>query len=162
VADTEVEFPCVTNPSILNDDTNDTSTRPEICITAEFENGDPAYEWMLLFLTQEKIWKRTRDFKVTAHNSRRKWGINPGADAGIDIEENADYVPTYEMPQIFRWRGNWVEVRRDKGFVNAGPGMPNGGGGNIYLRYELRKVYLRILRLISFIFRFLSHLCVVF
>jgi mitochondrial chaperone BCS1 len=132
-----LNFRAFTDPSASSIIRTDTG-HPEFCITAQFDHGDPAYEWILLFLTQEKIWKRTRDFKVTAHNSRRKWGIKPGADAGIDVEENADYVPTYEMPQIFRWRGHWVEVRRDKGFVSAGPGMPPGGGGSIYLRYDLK------------------------
>jgi mitochondrial chaperone BCS1 len=147
-----LNFRAFTNPltcSILNTGA-DSTIHPELCITAQFDYGDPAYEWILLFLTQEKIWKRTRDFKITAHNSRRKWGIKPSADTGIDVEENADYVPTYEMPQIFRWRGHWVEVRRDKGSVGSGPGMPIGGAWGIHLRFVLK---------LTLAFFISSHVC---
>ena len=33
---------------------------------------------------------------------------------GAAVEGNADYVPSFGAPQLFRWRGNWVEVTRLK------------------------------------------------
>ncbi|RDB27534.1 putative mitochondrial chaperone BCS1-A [Hypsizygus marmoreus] len=82
----------------------------QYCITAQFDEGDPAYEWIVLFLTQENVWRRSRDFRVNAKNSQRKWGVQ----AENEIDANADYVPTYEMPQLFRWKGYWVEIKRNK------------------------------------------------
>ncbi|RDB18320.1 Mitochondrial chaperone BCS1 [Hypsizygus marmoreus] len=82
----------------------------QYCITAQFDEGDPAYEWIVLFLTQENVWRRSRDFRVNAKNSQRKWGIQ----AEHEVDGNADYVPTYEMPQLFRWKGYWVEIKRNK------------------------------------------------
>ncbi|KAJ7473190.1 P-loop containing nucleoside triphosphate hydrolase protein [Mycena latifolia] len=83
---------------------------PEYSITAKFSEGDPAYEWIVLLLTQENVWRRSRDFSVTATNSRRKWSVKTWADP--TIRGNAEYVPTYELPQLFRWRGYWLEIKR--------------------------------------------------
>lgn len=103
-------------------------TNVEYSITAQFDEGDPSYEWIVLFLvriffsrgssvvtkrlqTQENVWRRSRDFRVNAKNSKRKWGIKTGPEG----QGNADYVPTYEEPQLFRWKGYWLEIKRGKG-----------------------------------------------
>ncbi|KAJ7578681.1 mitochondrial chaperone BCS1 [Mycena floridula] len=114
--------------------------RFQYSITGQFNEGDPAYEWILLFLTQEEVWRRSRDFRVNAANSKRKWGVRPGVESVKDtdtIKGNADYVPTYEIPQIFRWKRKdsgqsyWVEIQRTKSQypgMGAGMGhMPAGG-----------------------------------
>ncbi|KAJ7702811.1 P-loop containing nucleoside triphosphate hydrolase protein [Mycena rosella] len=85
--------------------------RFQYSVTAQFYEGDPAYEWMILFLTQEGVWRSSRDFIVNATNSRRKWSVKT---ADPTIQGNAEYVPTYEHPQLFRWRGHWVEIRRNQ------------------------------------------------
>ncbi|KAJ6462245.1 P-loop containing nucleoside triphosphate hydrolase protein [Mycena vitilis] len=86
--------------------------RFQYSITAQLDEGDPAYEWIVLFLTQEGVWERSRDFAVTATNSRRKWSIKKWADP--KVQGNAEYTPTYQQPQLFRWRGHWVEIQRPK------------------------------------------------
>ncbi|KAJ7884938.1 hypothetical protein B0H13DRAFT_2045346 [Mycena leptocephala] len=69
--------------------------------------------------TQENVWRRSREFAVTASNSQRKWAVRATSDA--TRKANAEYVPMYRQPQLFRWRGYWVEIKR------TGNG-PNGGG----------------------------------
>ncbi|KAJ7921731.1 P-loop containing nucleoside triphosphate hydrolase protein [Mycena leptocephala] len=91
----------------------------QYCTTIRFTQGDPAYEWIVLFLTQENVWRRSREFAVTASNSQRKWAVRATSDA--TRKANAEYVPMYRQPQLFRWRGYWVEIKR------TGNG-PNGGG----------------------------------
>ncbi|KAJ6454366.1 P-loop containing nucleoside triphosphate hydrolase protein [Mycena sanguinolenta] len=86
--------------------------RIQYSLTAQFNEGDPAYEWILLFITQERVWKRSSEFVVTAKNSERKWAVKPGSDPSI--LGSAEYVPTYQTPQLFRWRGYWVEIKRGK------------------------------------------------
>ncbi|KAG6918725.1 hypothetical protein DXG01_012210 [Tephrocybe rancida] len=81
----------------------------QYCITAQFTEGDPSYEWIVLFLTQENVWRRSREFRVNEKNSKRKWGLK----LGPEVDGNADYVPTYTMPQIFRWNGYWIEIKRN-------------------------------------------------
>ncbi|KAF7289168.1 hypothetical protein MIND_01377900 [Mycena indigotica] len=101
----------------------------EYCTTIRLNSGDPAYEWVVLLLTQENVWRRSREFVVTANNSRRKWAVRATTkEEGSKI--NAEYVPTYQRPQLFRWRGYWVEIQR-LGNVNAveTPAGPYGGQG---------------------------------
>ncbi|KAF7325509.1 hypothetical protein MKEN_00399900 [Mycena kentingensis (nom. inval.)] len=89
-----------------------TRLRFQYSITAQFDEGDPAYEWILLFLTQENVWRRSCDFIVTAKNSRRKWDVKTWSDP--KVKGNAEYVPTYGEPQLFRWRGSFVEIKRSR------------------------------------------------
>ncbi|KAJ7191961.1 P-loop containing nucleoside triphosphate hydrolase protein [Mycena pura] len=84
--------------------------RFQYSITAQFDEGDPAYQWILLFLTQENVWRRSSQFVVNATNSRRKWSVKTWADP--KVKGNAEYVPTYQQPQLFRWRGRWLEIKR--------------------------------------------------
>ncbi|KIM42018.1 hypothetical protein M413DRAFT_445204 [Hebeloma cylindrosporum] len=79
-------------------------------LTASFDEGDPAYEWIILFLTDKKLWKRSRFFHVTARTSARKWGVKTGPPR---MAEHVDCVPTYEAPQLFQWKGYWAEIKRD-------------------------------------------------
>ncbi|KAF5353254.1 hypothetical protein D9756_007929 [Leucocoprinus leucothites] len=105
---------------------------PEYSITAEFNEGDPAYDWIInfivyLFYTQEKVWRRARDFRVSAKSSQRRWAISTANDS--QIIESAEYVPTYDLPQLFRWKPYWIEIKRTKGQApSASPFGPAGGG----------------------------------
>ncbi|KAJ7690475.1 P-loop containing nucleoside triphosphate hydrolase protein [Mycena rosella] len=100
--------------------------RIQYSITAQFNEGDPAYEWIVLFITQERVWKRSREFVVSAKNSQRKWAVTTADDSTIKC--NAEYVPTYQIPQLFKWRGYWLELKRsnDRGAVNV-HGVQNTG-----------------------------------
>jgi len=92
-------------------------------ISARFVQGDPAFEWMALFMTTERVWRRSRDFSVTAKNSKRKWAVNKGTATGIN-SDHADYVPLYDAPQLFRWNGYWIEVKDHTG--RQGPATFDG------------------------------------
>ncbi|KAJ2926105.1 hypothetical protein H1R20_g10992, partial [Candolleomyces eurysporus] len=78
-------------------------------LTARFAEGDPTYDWIILLLTTENVWKRCKDFKVTSKTSQRKWSV---AASPSPETEHAEYVPTYGMPQLWRWNGYWIEVTR--------------------------------------------------
>ncbi|KAF7332957.1 hypothetical protein MVEN_02401600 [Mycena venus] len=106
------------------------------CTTIRFLQGDPAYEWIVLFLNQENVWRRSREFTVSASNSQRKWAVRAASDA--TVKANAEYVPMYTQPQLFRWRGYWVEIRRTGNGSNtdsqgpyAIPGRYVGHGSSI-------------------------------
>ncbi|KAF8169484.1 P-loop containing nucleoside triphosphate hydrolase protein [Mycena galopus ATCC 62051] len=100
--------------------------RIQYSLTAQFNEGDPAYEWILLLITQERVWKRSREFVVTAKNSQRKWAVKTASDS--TIAGSVDYVPTYQTPLLFRWRGYWVEIKRERGgaAVNTNVTQQNG------------------------------------
>ncbi|KAJ7469843.1 P-loop containing nucleoside triphosphate hydrolase protein [Mycena galericulata] len=103
--------------------------------TIRFTQGDPAYEWIVLFLTQENVWRRSREFMVSASNSKRKWAVRAASD--VSVKANAEFVPTYQQPQLFRWRGHWVEVKRTGalagGAHSPGYGHYPGEAGSIYI-----------------------------
>ncbi|KAK7052752.1 P-loop containing nucleoside triphosphate hydrolase protein [Favolaschia claudopus] len=106
--------------------------RFQYSITAQFNEGDPAYEWIVLFLTQENVWRRSQEFTVTATNSRRKWSVKTWLDP--KVEGNAEYVPTYQAPQLFRWKGHWVEIKRSKeGDTRMNPFALHSTVATIYL-----------------------------
>ncbi|KAJ3509731.1 hypothetical protein NLJ89_g5069 [Agrocybe chaxingu] len=152
-------------------------------ITAHFTEGDPAYEWLILFLTEKRIWKNSKEFRVSATSSIRKWGVKPDSTSAsasasgnklalhlpflsdlikdtaevktndsdekstsksTDRGAHAEYVPTFEAPQLFKWRGYWVEIKRTNGLGK--PGMmsynPMGGpmGSTMYLTIYTRNM----------------------
>jgi chaperone BCS1 len=53
-----------------------------------------------------------------------------------------EYVPTYQAPQLFKWKGYWAEVRRERensnrmGSINI-MGEPGQTMGNLLLTYSL-------------------------
>lgn len=69
-----------------------------------------------LLQTQENLWKRSREFRVNAASSLRKWGVRPNQHIQSQISNDiVEYVPTYDAPQLFRWNGYWAEIKRSKG-----------------------------------------------
>lgn len=68
------------------------------------------------------MWQNARDFRVSSKSSKLVYGVSVSADP--DITGSADYVPTYESPQLFRWRGYWVEVQRYRAQIQGNSGQP--------------------------------------
>ncbi|KAG2005752.1 mitochondrial chaperone BCS1 [Coprinopsis cinerea AmutBmut pab1-1] len=96
-----------------------------LAISAQFQQGDPAYDWILQFLTKQKVWRLARDFRVASKSSKRQWGIG-AVDRGGQEDEYVEYVPTYNQPQLFRWNGYWVEASRTHMYHPANAGFPPG------------------------------------
>lgn len=71
--------------------------------------------------TENNVWQHTRDFRVSSKSSKLVYGVSVSADP--DITGSADYIPAYETPQLFRWRGYWVEVQRCRAQAQ-GAGQP--------------------------------------
>lgn len=86
------------------------------------------------------MWRRSRDFWVNSKTSARKWGITPGGEAEVpvvvvdhDFEESTDYVPIYEIPQLFYWNGYWLEIRREQGPVQYHNRAASQSAATLYL-----------------------------
>ncbi|KAF9033593.1 hypothetical protein BJ165DRAFT_1515242 [Panaeolus papilionaceus] len=130
-------------------------------ITAQFTEGDPTYEWIIHFLTEHQVWKRSRDFRVSATNSARKWTVSIQSSGNDSIPlssistndakatssdpsappkapASAEYVPTYEAPQLFRWNGYWVEIKRSKGMPTFQPGVGTQAFATLYITIYTR------------------------
>jgi chaperone BCS1 len=50
---------------------------------------------------------------------------------------HVEYVPTYEAPQLFRWKGYWVEIKRNGGSPMYNPVMGHQTSSVIFLTYVL-------------------------
>ncbi|KAJ7223878.1 P-loop containing nucleoside triphosphate hydrolase protein [Mycena haematopus] len=105
--------------------------------SAEFVLGDPSYEWIVLFLTDNGVWQQAQDFRVTSKSSKLVYGVSVSADP--EIMGSADYVPTYESPQLFRWRGYWVEVQRYRSQIQGTNGQVQQTAA-IFLRVFTRNI----------------------
>ncbi|KZS88791.1 P-loop containing nucleoside triphosphate hydrolase protein [Sistotremastrum niveocremeum HHB9708] len=93
-------------------------------ITARFQKGDQAYDWLMLLLAEERVWASSCDFKVVTRSSRRRWGIkqSPHALYGSPTPSSlkagdhgstpsrTEYVPQYRSPHLFRYKGHWFEI----------------------------------------------------
>ncbi|KAL0945597.1 hypothetical protein HGRIS_014754 [Hohenbuehelia grisea] len=108
-------------------------------ITASFMQGDPTYDWMILFLTREKVWQRSRNFNICLKTSARKFGIQIPSNSSDDNEtdgDKAEYVPKFNIPQLFWWRGYWIEVQR----------VADGGGGGAAMTLTIYTLDLTVLK----------------
>ncbi|KAG8966077.1 hypothetical protein FRC03_012561 [Tulasnella sp. 419] len=93
-------------------------------LTAIFDEGDPVYEWLCSFLNEEKVWSGSREFRVTARTSSRTWGVKSGQSENTG---HAEYLPAYESPQLFCWKGTWIQVTRKKSSNTTLTGHEDGG-----------------------------------
>ncbi|KAJ3521089.1 hypothetical protein NMY22_g12457 [Coprinellus aureogranulatus] len=100
--------------------------RLQYSITAQFTEGDPTFEWIVVYMTEKKIWKRSRDFRINARSSVRRWGIQLTDDAAEGGAAHIDLVPTYELPHLFRWNGVWIETKRGSTVVGSQPSSFGG------------------------------------
>ena len=93
----------------------------------------------LLSQTQENVWKRSCEFRVTATSSLRKWGVRPNRHTQPQamISTIAEYVPVFEAPQLFRWNGYWVEIKRSKTLAPYNPEILGGQlSATMYLTWD--------------------------
>ncbi|KAG8919704.1 hypothetical protein FRC00_011003, partial [Tulasnella sp. 408] len=95
-------------------------------LTAVFDTGDPAYDWLASYLSKQGIWNSTREFKVTARSSTRTWGINSGGATEEGEDAHAEYTPFVDQSQIFRFNGTWCQVKRSRGLMGGNDGHDDG------------------------------------
>ncbi|XP_006455635.1 hypothetical protein AGABI2DRAFT_180594 [Agaricus bisporus var. bisporus H97] len=86
--------------------------RFQYSLTAEFSEGDPAFDWILAFLSKQQAWRNSWNFKISAKTLQRKNGVEASQICKGHKSENAEYVPTYQNPQLFRWEGYWIEISK--------------------------------------------------
>ncbi|EIN08798.1 P-loop containing nucleoside triphosphate hydrolase protein [Punctularia strigosozonata HHB-11173 SS5] len=106
-------------------------------VSASFKQGDPAYDWLMLFLTETDAWKKSTAFKVTAKSAQRKWTAHEGA---FVLAGNADYVPSFEEPLLFRWNGYWVDVSKSTSMLGQLPYVPQVPKGAIHVTIFTRNL----------------------
>ncbi|KAJ7277145.1 hypothetical protein C8J57DRAFT_183097, partial [Mycena rebaudengoi] len=79
-------------------------------VKAEFTMGDFAYDWVVAYLENHRVWNESRSFKVVARNpmSRPFQNSTLGKNDG---HPHPIYEPaTAQRPSLFRWRGYWMSI----------------------------------------------------
>ncbi|KAI5900483.1 P-loop containing nucleoside triphosphate hydrolase protein [Schizophyllum commune H4-8] len=66
-------------------------------------------------------WRRSPTFRIACKSATRHWSVNilgPRADTvktatsgPLLDDKNVEYIPTFDQPRLFRWRGYWMEVK---------------------------------------------------
>ncbi|KAG8904670.1 hypothetical protein FRB99_001352 [Tulasnella sp. 403] len=107
-------------------------------LTAIFESTDPAYEWILAYLNEEKIWSSAREFRVSARTTSRTWGVN-SASGTEEKDAHAEYTPSCDQTQFFWFRGTWCQVARKHSFANALHGLGHEDSGHLRLTMYTRR-----------------------
>ncbi|KAJ7775609.1 hypothetical protein DFH07DRAFT_721996, partial [Mycena maculata] len=72
---------------------------------ANFSTGDFAYDWVLHYMENHRVWNESRSFKVVARNAASRPNRSSGVGAA-DGQPLAFFEPAPETPSLFRWRGH--------------------------------------------------------
>ncbi|KAJ6452448.1 hypothetical protein C8R45DRAFT_1040672 [Mycena sanguinolenta] len=88
------------------------SARNLFVVNAEFAMGDFAYDWIVNYLENHRVWNQSRSFKVVARNAATR--PYPTSNLGkIDGHPDPLYEPsTMHTPSLFRWRGHWMSITK--------------------------------------------------
>ncbi|KAF9040001.1 P-loop containing nucleoside triphosphate hydrolase protein [Panaeolus papilionaceus] len=113
-----------------------------LAVHATFYEGDPAHTWITTFLQEHKIWAQSRHFDVTGSAKAVKDGISmaeacPSSQNKKKYDSiDADYLPVYQSPHLFRWNSYWVEIMDSTASTS--------GSTNIYGMPERARMDLKI------------------
>ncbi|KAJ6559818.1 P-loop containing nucleoside triphosphate hydrolase protein [Mycena capillaripes] len=80
-------------------------------VKAEFGTRDFAYDWMLNYLENHRVWNESRSFKVVARNASSR----PNAASALGKSDGFPdpiYEPAPQMPSWFWWRGYLISVNK--------------------------------------------------
>ncbi|KAF7369609.1 p-loop containing nucleoside triphosphate hydrolase protein [Mycena venus] len=101
-------------------------------VKAEFSTGDFAYDWVVNYLENHRVWNESRSFKVVARNAATR--PYPTSNLGkIDGHPDPLYEPaTTKSPSFFRWRGYWMSITKSSAgwshYDSSGFGIGEYGG----------------------------------
>ncbi|TRM58578.1 P-loop containing nucleoside triphosphate hydrolase protein [Schizophyllum amplum] len=112
--------------------------------TAHFEDGDPTYDWIAHFLSQQDMsWRRMPEFRVKSKSSARHWSVNIGRKRSE--QRSRDSKLTVADMNAEYWRGYWLDVHTSanrimvNSMMHMGQAMPTETG-SITITLYTRKI----------------------
>jgi hypothetical protein len=94
---------------------------------------------------------RVQPESVTAASLLRKWGVHQSQTESMS-NTIAEYIPVNDAPQLFRWKGYWVEIKRSKGPTGYNPEL---GGQLVSATMYLTCVFFKISSSFAFLILYL-------
>ncbi|KAJ7238904.1 hypothetical protein C8J57DRAFT_1373211 [Mycena rebaudengoi] len=103
---------------------------PHNQVKAEFVMGDFAYDWVVNYLENHRVWNESRSFMVVARNAATR--PYPKSNLGkIDGHPDPLYEPaTSQSPSLFRWKGYWMSVKGPAGWSHYDTSGYGSGGSS--------------------------------
>lgn len=100
-------------------------------LTAHFSEEDYPYDWLMLWLSRQPEWQRSREFETTTRSSSgfARTADNSFGDEEDDEEEEDEpgkvktrvvFQPTFDTTHTIFYRGHWLRIKR--GRKNDGSG----------------------------------------
>ncbi|KAJ7634405.1 P-loop containing nucleoside triphosphate hydrolase protein [Roridomyces roridus] len=98
-------------------------------VRAEFASGDFAYDWVVNYLENHRVWNESRSFKVVARNATTR--PYPTSNLGkVDGHPDPLYEPaTTQSPSLFRWKGYWMTITKTTAGMSHYDTRPEIGAG---------------------------------
>ncbi|KAG8897618.1 hypothetical protein FRC01_011247, partial [Tulasnella sp. 417] len=127
-------------------------------VTAHFQQGDWAFDWLSEFLAAQEIWTNSREYRVTVSNGQKEGALAPGGSSSTtkaanekadhlhdDVEDDDGYpqplyFPASDNTQVIRWRGHWIQVTRKAGHMSYSSQMEEGASLSITIYTRKKKV----------------------
>ncbi|KAK0200712.1 hypothetical protein DFS33DRAFT_1490090 [Desarmillaria ectypa] len=100
-------------------------------LTAHFSEEDYPYDWLMLWLSRQPEWQRSREFETTTRSSSgfARTADNSFGDEEDEHEEDDEpgrvktrvvFQPTFDTTHTIFYRGHWLRIKR--GRKNDGSG----------------------------------------
>ncbi|KZP26468.1 P-loop containing nucleoside triphosphate hydrolase protein [Athelia psychrophila] len=102
-------------------------------LTAHFSEEDFPYDWLMLWLSRQPEWQRSREFETTTRTTTPGFNSTRTADNSFGDEDDLDDVkanedddvpgkvktrvvfqPTFDTTHTIYYRGHWLRVRRGR------------------------------------------------
>ncbi|KAJ7508840.1 P-loop containing nucleoside triphosphate hydrolase protein [Mycena galericulata] len=96
-------------------------------VKATFSTGDFAYDWVLYYMENDRVWHESRSFKVVARHPSSRPNQSSGM-GGPDGHPLGFFEPAPLTPSLFRWKGYWFSVDKSvAGYAHYDTGEEVGG-----------------------------------
>lgn len=101
-------------------------------LTAHFNEDEPPYDWLMLWLSRRPEWQRSREFEtstsITTGTGFKARGIGEFGDEDMDEPPAAStsstpddqpktrvvFQPTFDTTHTIYWKGHWLRVKRSR------------------------------------------------
>lgn len=81
-----------------------------LTVTAAFTQGDPAYDWLVMYLTDRGIWRHESESVISAHRGEHRVGPAVFSKLHFPLNDAMDFIPMDGYKERFLWRGYLAEV----------------------------------------------------
>ncbi|KAF8721817.1 hypothetical protein AX14_010168 [Amanita brunnescens Koide BX004] len=103
-------------------------------LTAHFSQGDFPYDWIMLWLSKQPAWAKSREFEITTRSITRGGSTSKSTGDLEDDEEDDDlvssskkkrrvtFMPSMDTTHTVYYHGHWLRITRSKRYPDDSHG----------------------------------------